>query len=170
MSHSLVPLSGGQVAKVDRDDYPLVANGGWTLVRIGRVNYARRSVKHPDGIWRNEYMHRLILRAETVDHRNGDGLDNRRSNLRPATRAQNLQNISRPPGESGFRGVEHYPKKGKWRANIGYGGKCIRLGYFNSPEDAAHARDAKARELHGEFAVLNFPRPGERGVPIRKEN
>ena len=169
MSYSLVPLTGGKVAKVDQEDFPLVADSVWTLVRIGRVNYARRSVKRPDGTWRNEYMHRLILRAETVDHKNGDGLDNRRRNLRPATRAQNLQNISRPPGQSGFRGVEHYPKKGKWRANIGYGGKCLRLGYFDSPEDAARARDEKARELHGEFAVLNFPRTGERGVPIGKE-
>lgn len=169
MTHALIPLGKGHFAIVDEPDLELLSGAPWSVMRDKHTNYAVRSVKREDGKWRNEYMHRVLVRGDTVDHRNGNGLDNRRENLRPATKAQNLQNIRRPPGASGFRGVEYYAKREKWRAHIGYGGKYLRLGYFDSAEDAATARDDKARELHGEFAVLNFPRPGERGVPIGKE-
>ena len=94
-----------------------------------------------------------------VDHINGNGLDNRRCNLRVCTQLQNLQNSRRrDPGKSQYRGV--FPRGDKWQASIHHAGKPIYLGLFDDEEEAARARDRKAIELAGEFAVLNFPEEG----------
>lgn len=162
-----VALTGGRTAKVDAADAHLVSDSAWHPAANAYTTYATRPTRRPDGTWRTEYMHRVILGASYVDHKNGDGLDNRRSNLRPATRSQNMANIMREPSSTGYRGVEHFARRGKWRAYINADSQTYRLGYYDTPEEAASARDEAARRLHGEFAVLNFPREGERGV--RKE-
>lgn len=90
-----------------------------------------------------------------VDHRNGNGLDNRRSNLRLATQAQNMSNRGRPTNNtSGYKGVSA-GRLGGWRAYITSRGKRLDIGTFASKEEAAEAYNAKALELHGEFARLN---------------
>ncbi len=112
-------------------------------------------------------MHRAILGvtdpAIEVDHRSGDGLNNRRGNLREATRAQNSRNLGLPRNStSGFKGVSFTRSKGQplakpWQASINVNWKGYHLGYFATAAAAARAYDAAARVHFGEFARLNFP-------------
>jgi len=104
-------------------------------------------------------MHRVILPdAEEVDHINGNGLDNRRANLRPATGIENRRNRRRSrKNTSGYAGVSWDKVNRKWYAYITADGRMRALGRFDTAEEAALARDRAALELHGEFARLNFP-------------
>jgi hypothetical protein len=113
-------------------------------------------------------MHRLITGAPAgveVDHRNGNGLDNRRSNLRLATTSQNQgnQRLSRA-NTSGFKGVHWDKHRAKWKASIAGDNNDKHLGHFTDPSEAAHAYDSAARLRFGRFASVNFPQLGERGV------
>jgi HNH endonuclease/AP2 domain len=106
-------------------------------------------------------MHRAIMRAPTgavVDHINGDTLDNRRSNLRVVTQAQNSRNRRKTPGlTSAYKGV-YYRAEAKsypWCAIIQVNGMKVQLGQFMTERDAALAYNAAATRLHGEFARLN---------------
>jgi len=106
-------------------------------------------------------MHRFIMdppEGMVVDHRNGNRLDNRRSNLRVCTQKQNTHN-SRPKGKSSrFKGVCYDKARGQWMAPVrSPDGKDIHTGRFDDEVEAAKAHDRLARELHGEFAYLNFP-------------
>jgi hypothetical protein len=97
------------------------------------------------------------LAGVEVDHRNGDGLDNRRCNLRLCTRAQNCQSMKIAPGKASlFRGVTWHAASNSWRARISLVGKRLHLGLFSEERAAAKAYDDAAKELHGEFAILNF--------------
>jgi hypothetical protein len=97
-------------------------------------------------------------RGLLVDHRNTNGLDNRRSNLRLATYSQNNCNkAKRKNTSSRYVGVCFNKQLKRWGAYIKPQGKKIFLGYFDNEIDAAHAYDAAARKYHGEFARLNFP-------------
>lgn len=102
-------------------------------------------------------MHREIVgtpEGMDTDHINGDKLDNRRSNLRICTHAQNGANRGpQKNGSSGYKGVSYHCKK--WRVQICINGKTKRLGGFNSLLDAAKAYDKAARKYHGEFARTN---------------
>lgn len=103
-------------------------------------------------------MHRLILSAPKnleVDHKNGNTLDNRRSNLRLCTRSQNAANIPTNRAKSGLRGVYFSKQKNKWKATITEGGREKHLGYFLDKESAARAYDKAAEESFGDFARLN---------------
>ena len=93
-----------------------------------------------------------------VDHINHDGLDNRRSNLRVCTIAQNLKN-RRPVRGKGvkYKGVIFIKARKKFRTCIQCGEKTLNLGYFDDEISAGKAYDEKARELFGEYAYLNFP-------------
>lgn len=101
----------------------------------------------------------------TIDHINGDGLDNRKSNLRLASQACNTQNKRVTKNKHGYKGVsfigycqnkgKRWPRKKPWTANITAFGKNYRLGYYETPEEAADAYDAAAKEYHGQFAATN---------------
>ncbi len=111
-----------------------------------------------------ESLHRLISyklfpdhESPEVDHKNGNSLDNRRDNLRLATRGQNNANRRGwSPRFGGLRGLSLH-RSGKFRAQIRVNGQQKHLGHYSSPEEAARAYDKAATEHFGEFAVLNFP-------------
>jgi hypothetical protein len=110
------------------------------------------------------YMHRLIAGAgprESVDHRNGDGLDNRRNNLRIATQSQNGANRPKDrhtsPVTSQYKGVYWDKSRGKWMAVIHYDGRSRSLGRFEDELVAATTYDKEAIRVWGEFARLNLP-------------
>ncbi len=94
-----------------------------------------------------------------VDHINCDGLDNRRANLRLATRQQNKCNTrpSSTGATSKYKGVFWGKDRKKWRSRVTFKGKMVDLGSFDSEIEAAKARDAVAKKYHGQFAWLNFP-------------
>jgi hypothetical protein len=109
-----------------------------------------------NGRWSAARMHREIFGAcdgQLVDHVDGDGLNNRRSNLRIATRAENNRNAAvRKDNTSGFKGVHWHKGDGRWQAQIRVAGKRIRLGAFDTPEAAHAAYCEAAARYHGAFA------------------
>lgn len=156
MSDRRIPLAGGLIALVDEADYErVVAAGTWCATRQATVNYAQRSV-YRNGARTSQMLHTFITGWPMVDHKNGDGLDNRRENLRQSTPTLNMANRRRPrTNTSGFKGVDWIEDRKKWRARIRLNGRNRHLGYFLSAEAAADAYDAAAVAQWGEFALLN---------------
>jgi len=144
-----IRLTKGYEATVDDADYEELNKLNW----YWEHGYARTDA-WVLGVRYRIYMHSLLLpAAKLVDHVNGDGLDNRRENLRPATEQQNCFN-SRGYAKSGYKGV--YTDNGqKWYVKISRDRKTFTKGGFDSPEDAARFYNKKATELHGDFAYLN---------------
>jgi hypothetical protein len=156
-----IPLTRGFLALVDDCDYEmLMAFGNWHAHSCPPKEYAGTRVKDALGIWRTVRMHTVIAPSwPLIDHVNGDGLDNRRENLRPATNAQNMRNRGKQTNNtSGFKGAFYFPRTGRWKSQITVNRRALHLGYYLSAEDAARAYDAAALIHHGEFARLNFPR------------
>lgn len=158
-------MSSGYVAIVDAVDAERVLASKWSPKRDSRTVYAQRNVRLADGRRTTQSMHAFLTGYARTDHRNGDGLDNRRINLRDATAGENSRNTRvHADSASGFKGVTWYPRSRRWRAHIHSGKKQHHLGYFATADEAARAYDAAARELYGEFACLNFPDAGERAA------
>jgi len=148
-----IPLGKGLFATVDAADYKKLKKYRWYADRNGRCIYA--ACRTERGV---VYMHRLITKAPpgwTVDHIDGNGLNNRRSNLRVCTQKQNCANRRPRAGSSQFVGVTRVGRK--WMAQIGWHGRCLYLGLYDDEVEAAKVRDRKAYELHGEFAYINLP-------------
>lgn len=152
-----IPLTQGKVAVVDANDAPALLAYRWQAAKSKRTYYARRAVTVPPGRQRYISMHRQIMGdppGKEVDHENGDGLDNRRANLRVCTQAQNSRNKRlHANNTSGFRGVRRSKDTGVWIASIA----GTYLGSYDTAEEAARAYDTRAREMFGAFAKLNFP-------------
>lgn len=169
-----IELSKGKIALVDDGDYPWLIRQEWYF--DGR--YAAGSKYHHDRyqaglkVWTTRlYMHRHILDAPanlTVDHIDGDKLNNTRANLRLCTQKQNGWNTKgQARGSTGYKGVRFEPRRNCWVAEMSVNGRGLYLGAYTTPEAAAYAYDRAAQEHHGEFAFLNFPEfetapPGER--------
>lgn len=166
-----VPLTRGFVAVVDLEDWDKVRPHNWHAQSCKQGIYAARTVHElqpyagPKRKSKTVLMHRVIMGlsgTEDVDHRNGNKLDNRRDNLRPATRSNNCGNQKiRSSNKSGFKGV--YWKKwragstsGLWASVICVNYKKFHLGYFSTAEEAARAYDTAAQRYFGPFAKLNF--------------
>lgn len=153
-----VPLTRGQVAIVDDQDFDLVMKHKWHALPFPRRPgfYAAR---HPP--WINGtrdkliLMHVQIMGFYGVDHRDGDGLNNQRENLRAATAKQNGANRCKPIGlyTSPYKGV--HLRGGRWFATIRVDGKKLHLGIFDIEQDAARAYNAAALQAFGDFAKLN---------------
>jgi len=161
-SHAVVPLTQGHEAIIDRRDVAAVSRHKWHAVADNNTVYALTSILNEDGQYRKVGLHAFIMGSKfgkRVDHRDGNGLNNRRGNLRFATASQNQWNkaLSRN-NTSGYKGVrlDHRDNLNrKWRATIYYDGKHHSLGYHATPEDDALAYDDAARNVFGEFARLN---------------
>lgn len=161
----IIPLTKGLVAIVSPEDYGRLAEYKWHSARHGRSIYAQTGTGSKKAGKRKRHlvmMHRMVMGVEDdryVDHQNHNGLDNRPTNLRIATWAENCWNKRKPLGESSsqFKGVMWDKRRSIWQVMMGYKGKKIFIGYFNDEEEAARAYDAMAKKLYGEFAALNFP-------------
>lgn len=140
-------------ALIDDADYELVSKYRWYLV-------SGAAAARTDDTGRLTLMHRFLLNAqpaERVDHKNRNRLDNTRENLRKCTLRQNSANRI-PRNRRQYRGVEQTGPH-SWAARI-----FMYLGSHPSPDAAARAYDEAARQLHGEFARLNFPKDGEQSA------
>lgn len=154
-----IPLTQGKFTMVDDEDFERVSEHKWCASkRYGKKYYAVRGLTI-EGYQTSMSIHRLIMNAkkgQEVDHIDGDGLNNRRSNLRFCTKAQNQMNRAVSIGSSVYKGVYLSTKKDKWRACVRFNRKVTHLGYFATQKAAALAYDEKARELFGDFARPNF--------------
>lgn len=138
--------------RISRSDLQRVLSAGfWRVVNVDSKSSRLYAYCHLNG--RIVYLHRFITAAPValvVDHRNHDGLDDRRSNLKVCTHAQNMLNRKGAAANStsGFRGVDWYSHRGKWRARVRTKGKSGLLGYFATPEAANEAVQNRLREMH----------------------
>ena len=154
-----IKLTQGKVALVDDELFEELNKYIWfaakdvsvtTAKYYARCNHQGKKIK----------MHRLIMGVSDpkikTDHKDGDGLNNQKENLRLCSDLENGRNKKIPSSNtSGYKGV-HQTRKGKWVARIGIDYKKIHLGVFDNPVDAAIAYDKKAKELFGDFAKLNI--------------
>jgi hypothetical protein len=156
-----IPLTKGLVALVDAEDAERVlAAGPWHAHVCPGTTYACHRGSRPEKVY--VHMHRLILGVDTeVDHINGDGLDNRRANLRTATHSQNQANAPKQSRvtTSRYRGVSWFARTRRWQAHITVAGKHRGLGYFDTEEEAALAYDNAASEAFGEYVHPNLDAP-----------
>lgn len=163
-----IPLSQGQVAIVDDADYEWLSEYKWyaTLRPYGNC-YAFRTI-YKNGRCRSRFMHREIMnvrRGQVIDHANGDGLDNRRCNLRIASQSQNIAHSRMHCNNtSGYRGVSWDAANRKWHSQVTIDGRRLHLGFFTDPKEAARAYDKATLEHFGKFARLNFPQEAASGV------
>ena len=156
-----VQITQNKFAIVDDEDFERINQYKWHATKAGNTYYASHSTWNSSRKRKSAiFMHRIILRAPKgmcVDHINGNGLDNRKINLRLCTAQQNSQ--YRPHhnlGSSQYHGVHWHKKKKRWQSLIETKGKCTFIGLFKTEEGAALAYDKKAKELFGEFATQNF--------------
>ena len=151
-----IPLTQGKFAIVDAEDYDWLNQYKWCAARSRGTFYAQRGSNGSVVT-----MHREIMRPPDglcVDHINHKGLDNRRSNLRLCTNAENHYNKRpRKNCSSKYKGVIRRKDCKRWRAKIGFKRRHIHLGDFEDEMEAAMAYDDKAIELFGEFACVNLP-------------
>lgn len=157
----LIPITKGKFAMVDDDMFDRLSAFKWFAQHSGNTWYACR---HPPMIMGKRigliHMHRVVLekhrRRGKVDHRDRNGLNNQRSNLRPATNLGNAAN--KAPGvtnKTGYKGVFFFKSRNKYSANIQSKNGDAFLGYYDSPVDAAKAYNEAAKAAYGEFAYLN---------------
>lgn len=142
-----IELTQNRFAQVDDADYEYINSFRW------RFN-GRYVSRQENG--KTIYMHRQLIETDMphIDHINGDGLDNRRDNLRPCTKSQNNQN-RRPNSGKKYKGVYFRKDIGRWYAEIKLGSKRKRIGAFDTAEEGAIAYNEVAKEWFGNFAYLN---------------
>lgn len=152
-----IQLTRGLVALIDDCDYDFVSHFSWHAHKVGNNFYAVTTI-HVKGKTGILYMHREIMgdpEGYLIDHIDHNGLNNVRSNLRLATKQQNAINSTKIFGKVPLKGV--IISRGAIIARIKKDGKMMQIGTYKTIEDAGRAYDAKAIELFGEFATVNFP-------------
>lgn len=155
-----IPLTQGKFATIDRADFPIVAGRKWHASK-GRSTFYAASKPRGKCV---TYMHRLIMGNSAigllVDHRDHNGLNQRRRNLRTCTQAQNYANSTETKfvknATSRYRGVCFHKQTRRWQSTIHVNRKLLILGRFDAEEQAARAYDHAASIHFGEFAKLNF--------------
>ncbi len=166
-----IPISKGLVALVDDEDYDRVFSvSPWSAKATKHLIYAVKMIPHPSGEWViydngkrrrrrvQMHMHTYITGFSRTDHKDHNGLNNQKENLREVTQAQNRYNSRvRSDNTSGFKGVSWSKSALLWRAYIMKEGKNKSLGFYPTPQEAAIAYDQAARLQFGEYASCNFP-------------
>jgi hypothetical protein len=169
-----IPLTQGKFALVDDEDYNVLSKLKWHLQPNKKKEYAAHSrsysTKSGGRSCETILMHKFITGRRGADHRDGNGLNNQKHNLRKATASQNNMNKGKMsvPCTSKYKGVSFYKITGKWVASICVKGKRYHLGYFDKEIDAARAYNKAALLYHGNFARLNILH--ERGIRPDAEN
>jgi len=156
-----IQLTHGKVVIVDDADFEWLNQWRWYAVKGGHTWYAKRSICNGKTS-KPISMHRQILGltfndGQETDHKNHNGLDNQRHNLRPCTPSQNQHN-QRPKkdGTSKYKGVSWHTRDARWTVAIEVNDKTIYLGRFRSEKTAALAYDKAVKKYFGEFACTNF--------------
>ena len=153
----IIPLTQGAITFVDAEDFERLMQWKWSV----SSGYARRgcSRKEGNGRTRNVFMHRVITDAPkgmVVDHRDRNGLNNRRFNLRVGTHAQNLWNKGpRCDSKSGIKGVNWNPRRRQWRVRITANKQVYHIGWFKEKSEAIRAYANAAKRLHGEYCNVS---------------
>ena len=153
-----IPLTQGRVAIVDRADLDKLAGLTWRAVCLNGHWYAQTSIP---GVEQPVFMHRYLTdcpAGKLVDHADGDGLNNRRANMRVCTHTENMWNQrAQATGRkvSRFKGVTWKPRGKPWAAAIQQRGERLYIGSYRTEEEAARAYDAAAKVFHGRFACTN---------------
>ena len=146
-------LPCGNRFSIDLEDYPLVSQYRWVTNPAGYFLTSLGSKNE------HQFLHRLIINppdGKLVDHIDGDKSNCRRENLRICTQKENNRNVGLTSNNrSGYKGVHWAADRGKWRSEITVDGKHIRIGSFETAEDAARAYDEYALFYFGEFAKTN---------------
>lgn len=159
-SYRIIPLTKGYNTNVDVSDYTHLMEWNWCALvgKDKRVIYAVR-VERCGKKTKKILLHKVLFpQWMEIDHKDGDGLNNRRSNLRESTHSQNLAN--RPINSnntSGFKGVHFHVRDNYWFSVIGINGEQKWLGRCTDAIDAARKYDLAALDAFGEFAITNFP-------------
>lgn len=146
---------GARVIQIDAEDYDRVAQHTWHLhkMKAKKVEYVMANY----GVG---FLHRFIMKpndSQQVDHKNGNGLDCRKSNLRVCSNSQNQMN-KKMYKRSGLKGVcfdKGMQRRKRYKAGISVNGKRVHLGYYESETSAANAYNNAANLYHGEFAQIN---------------
>jgi len=169
----LIPLTKFKFAIVDAENFDRLNSFTWYARRGTNTWYATRCKRTGEKTGNTfVWMHNMIVpppKGLMIDHANQNGLDNRKTNLRFATRSQNMQNRRKwlTPCSSKYKGVIHrnyHNRRKLWNAYINVNRRRIHLGCFMTELEAARAYDVAAKKYHKEFASLNFP---ETATPSR---
>lgn len=158
----LIPLSLGKFSIVDIDDYQWIVNWPykWRCVSQKYTNYADTHCGYFNGKEVRISLHRMIMCVPDgmqVDHVNGDGLDNRRCNLRICTARQNCQNRTKNTKYSSkYKGAVWREQTKRWRCLMRINGKMTEIGTFKTELEAAKAYNEAAIKYFGEYARLNI--------------
>lgn len=151
---AIIQLTQGKSAVIDAEDVHLVSGFDWTVMNSARTSYAKRN-DWCGGKQKSVLLHRVVFGAADgvrVDHRDGDGLNCRKSNLRQATYKQNnLNTRGHIDSKTGLKGVSKHSLCNKYRAEIQIGGKKKYLGMFETAAKAKAAYDLANAQIHGEF-------------------
>jgi hypothetical protein len=152
-----VILTKGHIAIIDAEDAQIIDGFNWYAKVKPRSVYACR-MERINGKSKIVFLHRVLINAPDdmeVDHISGDGLDNRKLNLRLATHAQNQHNQRIAINNtSGYKGASWDKTKRKWKAYIRFNGRLSNLGYFATSEAASEAYKAASAQLHGNFGRI----------------
>jgi len=154
-----IELTQGKIALVDDEDFEYLNQWKWHIQKSGGTFYAIRTEWLSKDKCVCVRMHRSILGINTpliVDHKDGNGLNNTRNNLRICTISQNQRNRkSSKKGSSKYLGVHFCNTRKKWVTQIQHDNKSKCIGVFTDEKEAANAYNLAALKFHGEFAKLN---------------